>query len=93
MLEDRPLELGHSPYYLDEDTEAQGGGLLEVIFKDGAIVIFIISSCLSHQRFTHSFSCLPRQGDKLMHLGEILPKVETDSILCFTSLLLVDKGE
>ena len=40
MLEDRPSELGGSCYYLDEDTEAQGGGLQEVTFKSGAILLF-----------------------------------------------------
>lgn len=54
-MEVKPLELGGS-HYLDEDTEAQGGGLCEVIFKSGAIVFFIILSILSHQIFTHSFS-------------------------------------
>ena len=40
MLEDRPSELGGSCYYLYEDTEAQGGGLQEVTFKSGAILLF-----------------------------------------------------
>lgn len=41
MLEDRPLDLGGSPHYSHEDTEAQGGGLGEVVFKGGAIVFLL----------------------------------------------------
>lgn len=89
MQEARPSELGGSPYYLDEDMEAQRGGLREVIFKSGAVV-FLLSHPASVIK--NSFIILfTKAGCKLMRFRKCLPGVETNSIFRFNHLLLVER--